>query len=286
MAAQQLHFFAPPKPLVERLGEAFFRAVPREPGVYIMTGQEERVLYVGQSGNLRARLASYKNARPDRAPRKVVRLVHAVQRITWEKCESAEGARLRENELLRLYRPRFNRMNTWPRAYSYIHLRPDESGMELGLTQEPRSAGILYGAFKARVMTGYGALVRLTWAAFHRPASPYDFPRQLLGPRPPRQYRFDWKQDRPNLVPRLFLSSLRDFLAGSSDHLLQLLNDALPAGEGLCPFHRAQQASDLEALTAFHMAGPRRNHDLCQRHKLPGPLILQDELDDLLVERP
>ena len=286
MSAQQLHLFSPPKPLVERLGEAFFRAVPREPGVYIMTGQQERVLYVGQSGNLRARLASYKNARPDRTPRKVIRLVHAVQRITWEKCESAEGARLRENELLRLYRPRFNRMNTWPRAYSYIHLQSDESGMELGLTQEPRSGGFLYGAFKARVMAGYSALVRLTWAALHQPTSPYDFPRRLLSHRPPRQYRLDWAQARAQLNPGPFLRSLQDFLAGASDHLLQLLNDALPRAEGLCPFHRAQQANDLEALTTFHMAGPRRNRDLCQRHKLAGPLILQDELDDLLVERP
>ena len=34
MPARQLHLFAPPKPLVQRLGEAFFRAAPREPGVY------------------------------------------------------------------------------------------------------------------------------------------------------------------------------------------------------------------------------------------------------------
>jgi excinuclease UvrABC nuclease subunit len=81
MPARQLHLFAPPKPLVQRLGEAFFRAAPREPGVYAMTGYSGRVLYVGQSGNLRARLARYKNTRPDRAPRKVIRLIHAVESI-------------------------------------------------------------------------------------------------------------------------------------------------------------------------------------------------------------
>src|SRR3954464_3848013 len=99
---RQLHLFDPPKPLVQRLGEDFFRAAPRAPGVYIMTGPNERVLYIGQSGNLRARLASYKNARPDRSPRKVVRLVRQVKSIVWERCENTEAARLRENELLRL----------------------------------------------------------------------------------------------------------------------------------------------------------------------------------------
>ena len=90
MPARQLHLFAPPKPLVQRLGEAFFCTAPREPGVYIMTGRDGLVLYVGQSRNLRQRLASYKNAQPDRAPRKVIRLVRAVESITWETCESAE----------------------------------------------------------------------------------------------------------------------------------------------------------------------------------------------------
>jgi hypothetical protein len=283
MPARQLHLFAPPRPLVDRLGEAFFRAVPREPGVYVMTGEGGRMLYIGQSGNLRARLASYKNARPDRVPRKVIRLIHAVQSITWEKCESAEGARLRENELLRLHRPRFNRLNTWPRAYSYIRLLHDEAGLELGLTSDPDAGGDLYGAFKTRAFAGYGALLRLVWAALHQPSSPHEFPARMLGSRPPRQHRFQWRPGTPRLRPEPFLGALQGFLAGTSDHLLQLLGEAVPAGEGLSSFQRALHAGDLEALAEFYSSGPRRNCELSQQHKLPGPLIGQEELDDLLA---
>ena len=146
MPARQLHLFDPPKPLVQRLGEAFFRAAPREPGVYIMTGQNGLVLYIGQSQNLRQRLGSYKNARPDRAPRKVIRLVRAVESITWETCDSPEGARLRENELLRLHRPKFNRLNTWPQAYSFIRLEYDEAALELSQTRDAMAGTGLYGA--------------------------------------------------------------------------------------------------------------------------------------------
>ena len=62
----QLQLFDEPKPLLDRFGDGLFRAAPRRPGVYVMTGADGRVLYIGQSGNLRQRLASYKNARPGR----------------------------------------------------------------------------------------------------------------------------------------------------------------------------------------------------------------------------
>jgi excinuclease UvrABC nuclease subunit len=284
MPARQLHLFAPPKPLVQRLGEAFFRATPREPGVYIMTGRNGMVLYIGQSRNLRQRLASYKNARPDRAPCKVIRLVHAVESITWEKCDSPEGARLRENELLRLHRPKFNRLNTWPQAYSFIRLKYDEAALELSQTREATTAGRLYGAFKAHVTAGYGALLRLTWAAWHQPASPHDFPAQLLASRPPRQYQFNWHPHPVPWSPDTFLRSVQDFLAGVSDGLLQLLTEAVPARDDLSPFQRALQTRDLEVLSQFYVSGPKRNHELTRRHNLPNPLIFQEQLDDLLVE--
>ena len=285
MPARQLHLFAPPKPLVQRLGEAFFRAVPRGPGVYVMTGRDGLVLYVGQSRNLRQRLASYKNAQPDRVPRKVIRLVRAVESITWETCESAEGARLRENELLRLHRPRLNRLNTWPRAYSFIQLKYDEAALEVGRTQEAATVGQLYGAFKSHVTAGYGALLRLTWAAWHQPASPHDFPAQLLGGKPPRQYRFRWNSMPAPWSQESFLGCLQGFLAGKSNSLVQLLTETVPARDHLSPFQRALQARDLEILNQFYQRGPRRNHELSQRHNLPNPLILQEELDDLLVEK-
>ena len=112
----------PDKPLLRRFGAGFFKGVPSKPGVYIMGGEVDRVLYIGQSGNLRHRLATYKNACADRTPRKVIRLLHSVRTIVWEECETAEAARLKENQLLRIHRPRFNVQNTYPRAYQFIAL--------------------------------------------------------------------------------------------------------------------------------------------------------------------
>ena len=76
MAAGQLWLFEPPKPLVERFGNEFFRALPERPGVYLMCGASEGVLYVGKAGNLRKRLAAYRVANPERMSRRMIRLLH------------------------------------------------------------------------------------------------------------------------------------------------------------------------------------------------------------------
>lgn len=109
MAVGQLWLFPPPRPLVERLGEDFFRALPEVPGVYLMCGEAEGVLYVGKARNLRKRLASYRVANPERLPRRIIRLLHLVRRIELDVCASESAACDREELLICVLQPRFNR---------------------------------------------------------------------------------------------------------------------------------------------------------------------------------
>jgi len=116
MAAGQLWLFDPPKPLVERLGNDFFRALPSRPGVYFMCEATGGVLYVGKARNLRQRLSSYRVANPERFPRRMIRLLHRVTRIEWDECPSEEAARHREALLICVLTPRFNAAGkVWPR---------------------------------------------------------------------------------------------------------------------------------------------------------------------------
>ncbi len=282
MSAQQLHLFIPAKPLLERFGADFFRAVPPKPGVYIMAGEAERVLYVGQSKNLRRRLGAYKNARPDRAPRKIIRLIHSVRTIVWEECETAEAARLKENQLLRTHRPRFNVLNTYPQAYRFIGIQGDSEVLALQLIAEPTSKGKVYGAFKSGCVRAYGALLRLIWTAFHQPASPYDFPAPLLGSNLPRQYFFESAPPIAGQGLEPWVERVEKFLAGDSDELIQTLPRMIP-DQGISAFQRNLHLNDLEVLAGFFERGPKRNHDLRKRYEIPGQVIAQEELDDLLV---
>ena len=108
MAKGQLWLFPAPRPLVDRLGEAFFRELPPRPGVYLMCGPNEGVLYVGKARNLRKRLSSYRVANPERLPRRIIRLLHQVTRIEWDECPSEAVAGYREEMLICVLAPRFN----------------------------------------------------------------------------------------------------------------------------------------------------------------------------------
>jgi excinuclease ABC subunit C len=108
MASGQLWLFPPPRPLVERFGEEFFRSLPEAPGVYLLCGPTEGVLYVGRARNLRRRLSSYRVANPERLPRRVIRLLHRVTRIEWDLCADEAAASAREEQLICVLAPRFN----------------------------------------------------------------------------------------------------------------------------------------------------------------------------------
>jgi hypothetical protein len=156
----------PPKPLTERLGRDFFLALPKSPGVYLMHGQggrprRPRILYVGKSRNLRQRLDSYRHVRPDRDSRKTVRLVHSVERITFEQCADETAALLRENELLREHRPLFNRMNIRPEAHGYVGLLAARGSLTVRLAAQPDDKFEWHGAFKGSRRYAMAALLRL-----------------------------------------------------------------------------------------------------------------------------
>jgi excinuclease UvrABC nuclease subunit len=109
MARGQLWLFPPPRPLVDRFGEAFFRQLPAVPAVYLLCGPCEGVLYVGKAKNLRKRLAAYRVANPERLPRRMIRLLHLVTRIEWDECSTETAAENREELLICVLAPRFNK---------------------------------------------------------------------------------------------------------------------------------------------------------------------------------
>jgi excinuclease ABC subunit C len=116
MATGQLWLFPAPRPLVERLGESFFRELPESPGVYFMCGEREGVLYVGKARNLRKRLSSYRVANAERFPRRIIKLLFRVRRIELDVCSSEAAADYRERELIGALQPPFNREGVfWPR---------------------------------------------------------------------------------------------------------------------------------------------------------------------------
>jgi excinuclease ABC subunit C len=97
------------------------KAAPRLPGVYGMLDKRDRVIYVGKAKSLRARLLSYfrENSRDPKAGK----ILRHTRTLVWEQTSDEFAALLRELELIRRFRPRFNVIGQpGPRRYLYLCL--------------------------------------------------------------------------------------------------------------------------------------------------------------------
>ncbi|MSQ93052.1 MAG: ethanolamine utilization protein [Gemmataceae bacterium] len=79
---------------------------PQQPGVYGMLDRDDQLIYVGKAKNLRTRLQSY--FRKKGRPAKAGRIIAHAKSILWEVVPSEFASLLRELELIRRWRPRWN----------------------------------------------------------------------------------------------------------------------------------------------------------------------------------
>ncbi len=101
--------------------QAIRQRCPASPGVYGIIDSDEHLIYVGMSKQLRQRLLSYFTGSDDGS--KQHRIAELAQRLVWETAGHELTAQLRELELIRRWRPRFNALGR-PRRQrlGYIYL--------------------------------------------------------------------------------------------------------------------------------------------------------------------
>jgi len=94
---------------------------PTQPGCYLMKDASGDVIYVGKGKNLRRRLSSYFQAR--RKSRRTRRLVARIGDIQVILANNETESLILENNLIKRYQPRYNRMLVkQDSGYSYIAL--------------------------------------------------------------------------------------------------------------------------------------------------------------------
>lgn len=289
----QVECFPWENPLRERIDAAFFRSLPKAPGVYLMR-DDSGVIYVGKSVNLRARVSSYKYAKPGNASRKVLRMVSHIRQIAIETLPDERTALLRENELIRQHRPRFNAASKHPEANAFIGIQPEAGGFQIRWTREALTergiAGFRwYGAFRSyRTVAVLGALRRLCWMhTGGRLVTTADLP-VALNPmrRLPTIFSIPLAGSNRSQEARM-TRKLEEFLAGTGDSLI----GRLCGNEGSTirrfaahPCIRQQLMLDRQALIDFFLLASSRNHFYKARiNHATGWVIRQDSLDDLAV---
>lgn len=96
------------------------KLAPTHPGVYGMLGRRGDLIYIGKAKSLRHRLMSY--FRDSRDP-KAGRILEHTYTLVWETVPDEFSALVRELELIRQHRPRFNVLGQpGYRRYTYVCL--------------------------------------------------------------------------------------------------------------------------------------------------------------------
>lgn len=130
---------------VKRRKRYLASGVPHSPGVYLFRGADDRVLYVGSSGDLAARVKSYFTAGERRA--RVREMLNAAQDVETIECAHRLEAQVRELRLIAAHTPPYNRRSRFPQRVWWLKLT-SEPYPRLSLVRQP--AGTCLGPFSSR----------------------------------------------------------------------------------------------------------------------------------------
>jgi excinuclease ABC subunit C len=121
----------------ERVGQA-----PSCPGVYIMRGAAEKVLYVGKAKSLRRRVRSYLD--PRRQGARTALLLRQVVDVEFLVTDTELEALILENSLIKKWRPKYNISLRDDKTYPFLRLSVQEEFPTLTVVRRPVPDGARY----------------------------------------------------------------------------------------------------------------------------------------------
>jgi hypothetical protein len=241
----QMLLFPDPRPLVERLGAAFFLQAPTCAGVYVMRDATGTPLYVGKARNLRRRLCSYRVANPERMPRRHLRLLRAVTQIELIQCVDEAAASDKEAELLLAWKPKYNRVGTWPAKEQFVLWRTADNRLDLAVADSPADG------WEARTLFGGGAgfllasVARLLRCALHPQIGMGHFPAGWLRSRFPHAVSIHCGPESETAR-----AALAQLFSGEAELFCEWVQNRLEASRHCV--YAAVLESDLDTVTQYN----------------------------------
>lgn len=143
------------------------RSFPAGPGLYVMKGPEDKVLYIGKAKNLRSRVSSYFQPGADlissRGP-KIAEMVAKVCQVDYIPCDNEVEAILKEARLIKDIRPPYNTDLVDDKTFPYLEITTSDDFPGVYVTRRPRPTGSrLFGPFPnvADLRAAVGLLQRI-----------------------------------------------------------------------------------------------------------------------------
>lgn len=226
------------------------------PGVYRMVGEDGEVLYIGKSKQVRTRLLSYFRAKDQE---KATRILRDARRLEWDYEPSEFAALLRELELIKRYRPRFNVQHKRDGLYSFLKLSGGPAPKLLVVRQVSDDTASYFGPFRGgrRIVQAVRELndvLGLRDCALGTPMYFADQADLFQLSRTPGCYRFDLKRclgpcagecSQAEYTHRVQLA--RAFLQGDADEPLEWLAERMTVAAQRWDFEHAATLRDRTA---------------------------------------
>ncbi|MCK9478009.1 MAG: excinuclease ABC subunit UvrC [Firmicutes bacterium] len=119
------------------------KALPNEPGVYIMYNKEGNVIYVGKAKNLKNRVSQYFQSSKSHPP-KVAAMIENIDRFEYIITDTEFEALVLECNLIKKYTPKYNILLKDDKNFPYIKLTVNEEYPRILLARKIENDGALY----------------------------------------------------------------------------------------------------------------------------------------------
>lgn len=122
------------------------KAIPEKPGVYLFKDENNKILYIGKAKSLKKRVRSYYTSKSK--DNKVFAIQKHATDIETITTQTETEALILENNLIKLYKPRYNIKLIDDKTYPYLVITTDEEFPRVEIIRRrDKKQGIYFGPF-------------------------------------------------------------------------------------------------------------------------------------------
>ena len=114
------------------------KKLPQKPGVYLMHGPKDEIIYVGKAVNLKNRVRQYFQS-PQGKTAKILKMISLIRRFEYIVVDSELEALVLENNLIKENRPKYNTLLKDDKTYPYIRVSTDEEFPRITKTRKAKN---------------------------------------------------------------------------------------------------------------------------------------------------
>ncbi|MDE6625919.1 MAG: excinuclease ABC subunit UvrC [Lachnospiraceae bacterium] len=119
------------------------KKLPEQPGVYLMHGENDEIIYVGKAINLKRRVSSYFRKINNRGP-KIEKMITLIDYFEYIVTDSELEALVLENNLIKEHRPKYNTMLKDDKSYPFMKVTVQEEFPRVLFARQMRRDGAKY----------------------------------------------------------------------------------------------------------------------------------------------